>query len=302
MRYEPLFNSRVPGATYSSISVDGRVFRLGERHFRPRYERFNENPGFIFESGNITVRQIFTPIKTSSSQVINGIMITFIIENTGTQDSLVGLRMLIDTELGEGRDRVPFITSSQIISNETLIEGDSGIKFWISRGQRVSLMGSIINPLDVNAKVPDFVHFANWKRLHDSPWRLRYSQRRSFNNDSAVCYIYEPAILESGSSFTYTIFLTTEDIAFYNGQLQERQQERPPETTTVIAPQTGERPTINITAIEQEARIEAAQNNQNADTITLVRLFELLNQFIEGDIELNEQDLIEIEKAIERRR
>jgi len=315
MRYEPLFNSSNPANSYASISVDGNIFRLGDRNVRPRYERFNRNPSFIFELPNMLVRQVFTPYKTPNSGVINGIMLTFIIQNTGNQSSMVGLKMLLDTELGEGRGRIPFITSSQIVTNEYQVEAEMGERFWISRGQNVSLMGSIINPVNPNAKSPDYVHFSGWSRLNNSRWGLRYSQGRSFGNDSAVCYIYEPAELGAGSIFTYTIYLTTEDVAWYNSFAQQPEQ-RTSQQQNILIPafpaQTAQpiqnpwtdspSPTINIAAIEQDARNEAARTNGNANALVLIRLRELLDLFIAGERELNEQDLIEIENYLNRHR
>jgi len=307
MRYEPLFNSRQSSASFSSISINGRVFRLGDRQFRPRYERFNGNPGFVFESGDIIARQIFTPVKTSGSSVINGVMITFNIENSGSQSVMAGLKMLLDTELGEGRGRTPFITSTRILNNEMLIDNrNSEERFWISRGQNVSLMGSIINPLDPSAKAPDFVHFANWNMLNRARWLSRYSERRSFNNNSAVCYVYEPVELSSMSSLSYTIFLTTEDVAWYNNPSQTVRQ---PQTPPQARPNPSQPPraplepaTISIIAIEEEARMEAQINNESPQRLTLIRLNELIDRFLSGDLYLNEQDMIEIENFLNRHR
>jgi hypothetical protein len=277
---------------------------LGEsRTFRTSYESLEGNPALIFESQSLKISEIFSPVKTANSSVVNGVMITINVENKG-QRSNVGLRLLIDTHLGEGRGKVPFITNSQVITNETLIEGASGETFWLSRGDRVSLMGSILSPLN-DSKPPDFVHIANWKRLNDVPWRLRYFEGRSFNNipysigDSAVCYYYEPAVLESGGSFSYTIFLTTEDIAWYNAAILPetvREGEEQTETPRVTAP------TINFAALYASAITEADENNENPDTMLLLKLQDIIDQFLAGEINLNEHDLTEIERSINRLR
>jgi hypothetical protein len=307
MRYEPLFNGREPAASYLSVSVNGNIYRLGDsKNFQTRLERQNGNPAFVFESSFLTVSEVFSPVRTANSHFANGVMITVTIQNTADRPASVGLRILIDTELGEGRGRIPFLTNSQIITNEMLIEGTSGELFWVSRGQRTALMGSIVNPVDFNSRVPDFVHIANWKRLNDVSWRLRYSEGRSFNSlpysirDSAVCYYYEPAALENDEIFTFSIVLTTEDMEWYNSIVPPQVVVEP---AAVESPAT-ERgaPTIDITAIEQEAIANAAENNEDAGTLTLVKLQEILDQFISGEIELNEHDLLEIEGSINRLR
>jgi len=308
-RYEPLFNASLPSASFIAVNVDGQVHRLGEsRAFRAGYERLEGNPALVFESSSLKISEIFSPVKTANSPVVNGVKITVSIENKGIQRTSVGLRMLIDTHLGEGRGKVPFFTNSQMITKETLIEGNSGEKFWISRGDTVTLMGSILNPVE-NSRPPDFVHIANWKRLNDVPWRLRAYEGRSFNyipysiGDSAVCYYYEPAVLESGGTFSYTIFLTTEDIAWYDSavvppELQPASETQPRiEITRAI-----EAPAINFNALEEAAAAEAAQYYEDADMLFLISLQNLLDQFLAGEINLNEQDLAEIERSINRLR
>jgi hypothetical protein len=218
MRYEPLFNNQNPAASSLAVNVNGRVHRLGQsRAFRTNIERRDEHPALVFQSPFLIVEQVFSPVSTPGSSHTNGVMITINIHNVSESQSSVGLRFIIDTILSEGRGRGSFIVGDRTVTRETLFTGETGERYWVSRGQRVSLMGNIAAPAGYNIIAPDFVHMANWDRLYGASWRLRYSQRRSFNprGDSAVCYYYEPLTLESGASVTYTIFLTTEDTAWY---------------------------------------------------------------------------------------
>jgi hypothetical protein len=327
MRYEPLFNFNDPLASFLSVYVDGNIYRLGRsKHFTTKIGRYGGNPALIFESSFLRVTQVFTPVKTSSYQTPNGVMMTIIVRNTGAQRSTVGVRMLLDTNLGEGQNKVPFLTNLEIVTSEILLEGNSNERFWVSRGNKTALMGSIVSPVEGFGKGPDFVHIANWKRLNDSLWRLPYSPGRSFNNlplfigDSAVCYYFGPEMLDRDKVFTYTVFLTTEDLAWYNfsvppphmtastvqkaapipSSAQARQE--PVNQAPVTQASVPQPKPVDISVIETQAQLEAASNNESADTITLIKLQELLNQFINGQILLSEQDLKEIEQAIENHR
>jgi len=326
MRYEPLFNSRDPRASFLSVYVNGKSYRLGDsRVFKVSIERRNGDPALVFRARTLTISQVFTVIKTGSSRIANGIMMTVIIENTGKRELTVGLRMILDTELGENYGRVPFITNNRIIRGETQITGESGEKFWITRGENISLMGSIVNPLNNNQTDPTYVHIANWKRLNESAWMLRYIEERSFNNlpysvrDSAVCYFYEPAPLVIGGVFTYTIFLTTEDPEWYGASVvpiaetpiairREIEPEPHPAIEDVMedvieeipAVVEVELPTIDIASLQAEAFAQAMENGEDPNVLFLLKLQGLLEQFIAGEIYLNETDLTEIEGAIER--
>jgi hypothetical protein len=317
MRYEPLFNSNDPLASFLSVYVDGNVYRLGSsRQFTTRIERYNGDPAYIFESPFLKVIQVFTPIKTSSSQTANGVMITIMVRNTNTQRSSVGVRMLLDTNLGEGRKKIPFLTNLQVVSSETLLEGVTNERFWVSRGSKTSLMGSIVSPVEGFGKGPDFVHIANWKRLNDAPWKLTFSPGRSFNNlphsigDSAVCYYFGPDMLDKDKISTYTVFLTTEDLPWYHLTVTPphmtasivQKPQRPVQVIQEPVSPPVENPRINIPALEAQARLEAEEKNESVNIVTLIKLQEVLNLFINGQIFLDEDDLIEIEQAIERYR
>jgi hypothetical protein len=280
MRYSPLFYSREPRSSYISVSFDGNVHRLDRYNIsRISSERLNGWPVVTYTAPAFTVTKEFSPVTTVSSHVANGIRLSITVQNTSNRPVPTGLRVLLDTHLGEERGNIPFVTNNRIITSETIIEGTSSETFWISRGNELSLMGSII-PHDSDSKIPDIVHMANWRRLNNAQWRLRFSRDRSFSSipysirDSAVSYIYEPAILEAGGSFTYTIYLTTEDIAWY-----------------------GETFTYDISAFETAERID-----YDADLQLMLSLQQTLNSFIAGEITLTDDDLTDIERSIERLR
>jgi hypothetical protein len=334
--YEPLFNANEPLASFLSINIDGKVYRLSNnRQFRAKIDRVNGDPAIVFESQFTRVTQIFTPVKTSSSDAINGVMISIKVHNISPVKSAIGVRMLLDTHLGEGRRRVPFLTNTHVVTSETYIEGNSKEVFWISRGSKISLMGSIVNPVDGLGKGPELVHIANWKRLNDAQWKLTYSQGRSFNNlpysvgDSAVCYYFGPEILDRDKILTFSVFLSTEDLSWYklayvpahitdaNKAGSTKTAAKPTDSATqssadqssdpvivVVSPESVYKvdSVINIPALEAQAHYEASASNESVDTLTLIKLQEVLNLFINGQIYLSEQDLTEIEKAIERHR
>ena len=271
-KYEPLFYSREPKSSYISVNLNGNVYRLDQSgQFKTRTESIDGNPVIVYESSDVIINEVFTPVKTVSSDDINGINITIVIQNKRERSVSVGLRFLIDTHLGEGRKSIPISTINQSIVKETIIEGSSGERYWISKNNNLSLMGSIVNPFDRSAKIPDYIHIANWRRFHYALWKLKFSQGRSFSilpysvRDSAVCYYYEPAMLEAGKSFTYSILLSTEDTALYD-------------------------PNFNpgITEGYDDSTLQM-----------LYRLKKTLEQFIAGDIILYENDLDDIENSID---
>ena len=316
---------RNSNTSFLDVRVDDVTYRLGSsRAFKTRVDRENKEPVVFYESSFLTVKTSFTPVKTISSPTANGIRITIQLINKNEEVSSVGLRFLVDTYLGEGSKYIPFITENNNITREKIIEGSSNQKYWISRGKDISLMGSIADPLDDTAVRPDYLHFANWKKLSDVPWKAPYHEGRSFNNlpysigDSAVSYYWEPVFLNKGGTVTYTVYLTTEDIAWYYPELyvepvriaaKEIVSEipfDPPltefelETQVERVEQQAEQPAYNMELVEAEARTQALKTGEDYNVVVLKMLQNILTQFISGEITLNELDILQIDLAIER--
>jgi hypothetical protein len=313
--------------SFFDINVDGIPYRLGEtRVFSTRVDRENNEPVVIYDSKLLTVKTSFSPVKTLSSPNANGIRITIQIFNNSEEEHEVGLRLVIDTTLGEGRKNMPFVTENFNIKKEKIIESSSEEKFWISRGKDISLMGSIADPTDDNAVRPDYLHFANWKKLSDVPWKASYHEGRSFNklpysiNDSAVSYYWNPVALETGMVITYAVYLTTEDAAWYQTPRSYAAPARPapPKPAPVIEEKTPELNPVpaavvaaaeeeqliaaenNIAVIEKEAQEAAKKTGEDYDVTVLKMMHNVLNRFIAGEISLNEMDLLQIDLAIEK--
>jgi hypothetical protein len=214
MRYRPLFTASDPRTTFLEVNVDGRIFRLGEAaSFHVTLDE--KLPIVVFESPFLVVRETFRFIKTNTSIEVNGVEITFQIENRDAQPVQAGMRFLLDTNLGEEPGKTPFVVDGENIREEALVTGYSGNKWWFSSNGSYSLAGSISG---VGAGTqPSFLHFANWKLLNDVSWKAAYSRGRSFNypphsmGDSAVCYYFEPALLAAGACAGYKVILAALD-------------------------------------------------------------------------------------------
>jgi hypothetical protein len=211
-RYEALFADQDPRTSFLSVSVNDRIYKLGDTSsFRARLGGGSSNPSFIFESSFLLVTEEFSFIKTPGQNVPNGVSIRITIENRSPEQSRAGARFLLDTDLGEN-SQPPFVTDKGQISSEIFFEKGSPDGWWVSRNEQRSLMGSMFGAVDGNEEA-DSLYFANWKRLSDVSWKISYQQGRNFNmppysvGDSAVCYYYEPRPLNRGESCSFTILL-----------------------------------------------------------------------------------------------
>jgi len=301
--YAPILGVN-PAASYLSVNVNGIVHRLDRSAvFKTSIKRVDNNPTVFYESPFLLVSVAYVPVRTANSRTANGIRINITAENKGEEEATVGLRALIDTHLGEGKGLVPFVTDNLEIEKETLLERPFEETFWISRGADVSLMGNIVNPVNrVNplndvSKEPDLLHFANWKRLNDVPWKANLHKNRSFNRapysfgDSAVAYFWEPEALGAGASFSYTIFLTTEDTAWFTPPVVAEKPAAPPPVEAL--------PPIPAPSALQAVSPAPQQEADDSELVTLRRLQGTLDQFISGEVNFDERDLSEIETTLD---
>jgi hypothetical protein len=285
--YTPFFADKDPRTSFLALKVDGRVYRLGETpDFHVTSESGGGNAALRYDSTFLSVREEFTFIQTAGAAESNGVQLTVRIKNTGQVATAVGVRLLLDTSLGEEPGKPPFIIDRQRIGAEQMVAGSAG-RFWVSRNERLSLAGSIASPVGAApvgampgggapvGAAPALVHFANWKRLNDAAWQPEYIEGRNFSyppasiGDSAVCYYYDPVTLAPQEEQSYTIILAAAE----------------PE---------GDTPAPAVSAGRKAAGFAAAHDR---DIALLRGLITRLEQFLAGDSVIGEEDLSGMEQA-----
>jgi hypothetical protein len=316
VKYETFFAAQDPRTSFLAVICNDKVFRLGESlAFRMRIEDIGGNPAIVFESSFLVVTEEFSFIKTAGASASNGIKIRIQIENKDEAEAEVGLRFLLDTYLGERGKEAPFITNRQNINAETAIERGAADRFWVSRNNNLSLMGSIYAGTE---KSPDLVLFSNWKRQNEIPWKTAYSQGRNFNDlpysidDSSVCYYYDPVPVSRGEQTVFTLFLAAEDEKGFGfaaaGSSRPRvgvvPQTEASNTGVGVIPQAG---TNVIPQIEDSVTVPLPQfasgntvsdDAREVDLALLRSLVARLDEFVAGNIELTGDELTSIERTI----
>lgn len=299
IKFEPLFESRSPRTSLLTAYYNDKAYKLGENNnFKIRLDSNDLNPALIFESSFLRVTERFEFIKTGGSSSANGVKITFTVENTGSRRADVGLRFLLDTNLGEGRGGAPLLTDLKPLNSESVFESASPDKWWISENGSLSLIGSL-GP-EAGGK-PDLVHVANWKRLNDASWKLKYSPGRNFthsNNigDSAVAYYFEPRRIQKGESFSSSLLLAANDpsgLAIYNVM---RSLEPP-------FMDGGSQASVDpFSAPGPPASSSSHTSALEADMNTLRDLLARIDRSINSGFQISDEELLQIEQEIARLR
>jgi hypothetical protein len=296
-RFEPLFSEPDNRTSSLAVMINEQIYKLGESPFFSVHAGgAGTNPALYFESPWMIVTEEFSFFSVNGQSETSGVRLTIRLENRGGAAIAAGVRLLIDTRLGESgaanTNTDHFITNERSIRMETLLDKKSPDKWWFSRNASYGLMGSISTDYSDTA---DRIHFANWKLLNDAAWELQ-ATRRNFNNppysinDSAVSYVFSPRYLPAGEIREYSILLAAAD---ENGfaQLTFKQPEtgvRPPNSSGIALARTG---TVRGASEEETMR---------NDLVILEDLLARLENYRAGRSMLTEEEMANIELIINR--
>jgi hypothetical protein len=205
----------VPPSSYTLLYVDGDVFSFGGD--RGVFVKRPVVVGNYIETrwGNELVRCMQTVqwVERADTGLRDGVLIRYDIENLTGGSLEVGLRILLDTCLGERQTAHFILDDGTGVEYETERVGSDIPSWWISGegdGKGPCLRGSLKEPL---ATIPQRVLFANYRSLCLNPvqYRLRPGRRFYHNsyarNDSAVALFFGPEILEPGEVACYGTIL-----------------------------------------------------------------------------------------------
>ena len=158
---------------------------------------------------NIVVEQILSIVKSSTTGLADSAQIQYRIINEGQEEEKIGMRVMLDTMLGEN-DGAPFRLGEDTISTDKLYYDKQLDDFWqafdsVSNPQ-VTSQGSFIGP---DVSTPDRVYFSDWGSLADGVWDFDFNPGQEFIRkgeyeiDSAIAMYWVPEIIEPGESRTY---------------------------------------------------------------------------------------------------
>jgi hypothetical protein len=295
LRFEPLFAHQDPRTSLLTVYFNKRVYKLGENNnFKIRLESDKLAPSLVFESPFLRVTERFEFIKTGGVSQSNGVKITFLVENTGSRQADAGLRFLLDTDLGEAGPGAPLVTDTQALNGEITFDPTSPDKWWISGNEHLSLLGSLGREA---GDKPDLVHVANWTRLNDASWKLKYFEGRNFsqpNNtgDSAVAYYFEPRRIQPGEAFSVSLLLAANDPAGFIAYDVMNTLESP-----VVKSEPADPFTIPGFSV-----VSSYVSGLRADMNTLKDLLARIDRSINSDFQIGDEELLQMEEEIARLR
>ncbi len=298
--YVPLFVDQDPRTSGISLVVNEKIYKLGESSEFAETAEISAGGSlgsFRWSSRILEVVQEFTPVRSSTSGQTEGVRMSIRISNRSRNRLSVGLKLCLDTYLGE--DNLSHFSSDrhQEIRNELSVAGSDMIRYWVSPSARSPQdLGLVCMTSGSDITPPDKIVFANWKRLNDASWDYQTSSSRNFNlmpysiNDSAVCMYYDPVDLPALGSREIVLVLANVTLGEYGGQEQ-----------TVEVPTPGvEQPPVAPAGSLQELRdrlsAESASAKLNMDDLD--NFIDIIDARLRSGEEISDQELRLMEEIL----
>lgn len=178
---------------------------------------------------NIDVTQNISIVNNDYTGKDDTIAITYTIKNYDSSYHSAGIRIMIDTMLGNN-DGAPFrVPGYGNVTNELELKGGNIPQNWMAfdkiEDPQVIADGCFYKTIDDK---PDEVQFASWRKIHSTEWDYDVSDSVKVTGDSAVAMYYEPENIGPGETRTVTTYYGIGDFCASNTV--------PPLSTKIVAP------------------------------------------------------------------
>ncbi|MFP4662041.1 MAG: hypothetical protein ACLFPF_07620 [Halanaerobiales bacterium] len=211
-----------PWTSYTTLWLDGQHYVFGGQTGRRAGSNGNygevvqgpyvDNNSIVtttqFED-DIIVEQILTIVKSYTTGLYDSVQIKYRVENTGDKDHKVGLRVVLDTMLGQN-DGAPFRIGNDAVVSDKLYYSKELPQFWQAfdsiSDPTVTSQGTFTG---TGVTTPDQVKFADWGSMADGVWDFDFNpgedflRKGEYEIDSAAALYWVPETLEAGESRSY---------------------------------------------------------------------------------------------------
>ncbi|MFW5873186.1 MAG: hypothetical protein ACOCVD_00745 [Bacillota bacterium] len=211
-----------PWPSYTTVKIDDDNYVFGGETERragegEKYGELIEEPQVvgdsivtIFELGGLEVEQSLMFERSSTTGLYDTARVEYNMTNTTDEKKSVGLRIMLDTMLGEN-DGAPFRIQDQAITTDTMFEGEELPNFYQSfdslTDPQVTSQGTFIGE---SVDTPDKVYMSDWGSLADEAWDFNFNpgeefvREGEFEIDSAIAMYWDPVEIESEETLTYS--------------------------------------------------------------------------------------------------
>lgn len=204
--YKRMLFGSSPWSSYTTLKVDGQNYIYDPKTQYPIPNATDLSNTSEDTVENLSVKQIISIVPNTSTKRSDVVQIKYIVKNNDTVNHDVGLRIMLDTMLGNN-DCAPFrIPGIGAVTTELELAGENIPQYW-------QAFDSLITPTVISQGTllcnpdnrPDKVQFTNWGNVYNNPW-LDAVNTGSSNGDSAVSVYWHSKVIVPGETREYVTY------------------------------------------------------------------------------------------------
>ena len=176
--------------------------------------------------GAVEVIQEISIVESTTTGYPDTTKIKYSIVNRDQVPHEIGLRVVIDTMLGEN-DGAPFRIGETAVQTDAVFDKERLPEFWQAfdtlTDPKVIAQGTLKGR---EATPPDLLYFTNWGSVADHHWEpplvpdRDFTRAGEFELDSAAVYLWQPVPIPAAGSMTYVVYYGLGGVTVVPGQLQ----------------------------------------------------------------------------------
>ena len=168
----------------------------------------------------VEIKQILTPVENPMTGRDDIVQIRYECRNTTSETKEVGVRVMLDTMLGDN-DGAPFRVGEEQFTYEREYVGDNIPSYWLCFDRFDDPSVTSVGTLYTRASErPDKVQFAYWRTIRGSSWDYRTNNR--YMSDTAVAVYFDPTSLAPNATKSVTTYYGISETGHFDGILSMR--------------------------------------------------------------------------------
>ena len=216
-----LFGHPDPWSSETLVRIDGTDYAFQEYVTGVTVNSTGTECVATANISGVRVQQTLSLTTNPYTGIEDIISIRYTYTNTSSAARQVGIRIMLDTMLGDN-DGAPFRVNSQDVKTEVEFIGNAVPQYWQSfdnlEDPRVTSTGFLY--FNVGEK-PDKVQFARWPDIIDSSWNYQVTDDASLTGDSAVAAYFNPRLVAGGGSGSVVTYYGISGFSEGNSDLTE---------------------------------------------------------------------------------
>ena len=232
-----IYGYPAPWTSYTTVRVDGKDYIFGGKTAKRAgksglFGTVIDAPTVAgdavktaWQLGPLCVTQVLSFADSTTTGLGDTARISYTVQNTDSASHEVGLRVMLDTMLGEN-DGAPFRFGEKAVTTDTAYVGAEIPAFFQAfdtlTEPKVTAQGTL---RDASVTEPSRLYVSNWGSLADGPWDTDFTPGRDFTRkgefglDSAIALYWDPTPLAAGESRTYSTLYGLGGITIVSGEL-----------------------------------------------------------------------------------